>query len=159
MTKHQVWYIPPERHTRAVFRPEVIAALRERYDLRETEGERRITAEEVADRAPEYDAIVTGWGSPSFPDDALRRAERLRIVLIDRAATIGPELGPGPRPEIEAALEAANVELRLCTCKRRLIGRNVESSLIERLERDRVSADKPLRSLKLGSRERERGPT
>jgi NADH:quinone reductase (non-electrogenic) len=42
-----------------------------------------------------------------------RAAERLRIVLIDRAATIGPELGPGPRPEIEAALEAANVELRL----------------------------------------------
>jgi NADH dehydrogenase len=40
-------------------------------------------------------------------------AERLRIVLIDRAATVGPELGPGPRPEIEAALEAANVELRL----------------------------------------------
>jgi len=25
-------------------------------------------------------------------------AERLRIVLIDRAQTIGPELGPGPRP-------------------------------------------------------------
>jgi NADH dehydrogenase len=40
-------------------------------------------------------------------------AERLRIVLIDRAATVGPELGPGPRPEIEAALEAAGVELRL----------------------------------------------
>ena len=40
-------------------------------------------------------------------------AERLRIVLIDRAATIGPELGPGPRPEIEAALDAAGVELRL----------------------------------------------
>jgi NADH dehydrogenase len=40
-------------------------------------------------------------------------AERLRIVLIDRAQTIGPELGPGPRPEIEAALAAAQVELRL----------------------------------------------
>jgi NADH:ubiquinone reductase (H+-translocating) len=40
-------------------------------------------------------------------------AERLRIVLIDRAATIGPELGAGPRPEIEAALAAAGVELRL----------------------------------------------
>jgi NADH:quinone reductase (non-electrogenic) len=40
-------------------------------------------------------------------------AERLRIVLIDRAGTIGPELGPGPRPEIEAALAAAGVELRL----------------------------------------------
>jgi NADH dehydrogenase len=40
-------------------------------------------------------------------------AERLRVVLIDRAETIGPELGPGPRPEIEAALAAAGVELRL----------------------------------------------
>jgi NADH:quinone reductase (non-electrogenic) len=40
-------------------------------------------------------------------------AERLRIVLIDRAATVGPELGRGPRPEIEAALTAAGVELRL----------------------------------------------
>jgi NADH dehydrogenase len=40
-------------------------------------------------------------------------AQRLRIVLIDRAETIGPELGPGPRPEIEAALAAADVELRL----------------------------------------------
>jgi NADH:ubiquinone reductase (H+-translocating) len=40
-------------------------------------------------------------------------AERLRIVLIDRAETIGPELGPGPRPEIEAALTAAGVALRL----------------------------------------------
>jgi NADH dehydrogenase len=40
-------------------------------------------------------------------------AERLRIVLIDRAESIGPELGPGPRPEIEAALAAAGVELRL----------------------------------------------
>ncbi|HWE73773.1 MAG TPA: FAD-dependent oxidoreductase [Stellaceae bacterium] len=40
-------------------------------------------------------------------------AERARIVLIDRAAVIGPELGPGPRPAIEAALAAARVELRL----------------------------------------------
>jgi NADH:ubiquinone reductase (H+-translocating) len=40
-------------------------------------------------------------------------AERLRIVLIDRADTIGPELGPTPRPAIEAALAADRVELRL----------------------------------------------
>lgn len=40
-------------------------------------------------------------------------AERLRIVLVDRAETVGPELGPGPRPAIEAALDAAGVELRL----------------------------------------------
>jgi len=53
-------------------------------------------------------------------------AERLRIVLIDRAATVGPELGPGPRPEIEAALEAANVELRLGATVRALAADRVE---------------------------------
>jgi NADH dehydrogenase len=47
-------------------------------------------------------------------------AERARIVLVDRAATVGPELGPGPRPEIEAALEAADVELRLGAAVRAL---------------------------------------
>lgn len=40
-------------------------------------------------------------------------AERLRIVLIDRADSVGPELGPGPRSEIERALKSARVELRL----------------------------------------------
>jgi NADH:ubiquinone reductase (H+-translocating) len=39
-------------------------------------------------------------------------ADRLRIVLIDRGETVGRELGPGPRPQIEAALAAAGVELR-----------------------------------------------
>jgi NADH:ubiquinone reductase (H+-translocating) len=47
-------------------------------------------------------------------------AERLRIILIDRAPAIGPELGPGPRPVIEAALAAAGVELRLGAAVRAL---------------------------------------
>jgi NADH dehydrogenase len=40
-------------------------------------------------------------------------ADRLRIVLIDRADTVGPELGPRPLPVIEAALASARVELHL----------------------------------------------
>jgi NADH dehydrogenase len=40
-------------------------------------------------------------------------AERLRIVLADRADVVGPELGAGPRPAIEAALAEARVELWL----------------------------------------------
>lgn len=36
-----------------------------------------------------------------------------RIVLVDRSPVVGPELGPGPRPAIEAALAAARVELLL----------------------------------------------
>jgi len=40
-------------------------------------------------------------------------AERMRVVLIDRGETVGKQLGPGPRAEIEAAMTAAGVELRL----------------------------------------------
>lgn len=40
-------------------------------------------------------------------------AERARIVLLDRADVVGPELGPGPRPVIEDALAEARVELKL----------------------------------------------
>jgi len=55
-------------------------------------------------------------------------AERLRIVLIDRAETAGHELGSGPRAEIEAALAAAGVELRL-------------GATVRALAADRVSFD------------------
>lgn len=37
----------------------------------------------------------------------------VRVVLVERADAVGPELGPGPRPEILAALEHAGVEVRL----------------------------------------------
>jgi NADH dehydrogenase len=36
-----------------------------------------------------------------------------RVVLVDRAPVVGPELGEGPRPHLEAALGAARVETRL----------------------------------------------
>lgn len=39
--------------------------------------------------------------------------ERVRVVLVERADTVGPELGPGPRPQILEALATLGVELRL----------------------------------------------
>jgi NADH dehydrogenase len=53
-------------------------------------------------------------------------AERARIMLIDRADVVGPELGPGPRPVIEAALSEARVEVQL-------------GAQISELARDRVT--------------------
>jgi NADH:quinone reductase (non-electrogenic) len=44
---------------------------------------------------------------------AFAHAESARILLFDRADVVGPELGAGPRPVIEAALGAARIELRL----------------------------------------------
>jgi NADH dehydrogenase len=38
---------------------------------------------------------------------------RARIILIERADVVGPDLGAGPRPVIEAALTTAGVETRL----------------------------------------------
>ncbi|WFB88457.1 MULTISPECIES: FAD-dependent oxidoreductase [Streptomyces] len=39
--------------------------------------------------------------------------DEIRVVLVDRADVLGPELGAGPRPYIEAAVDALDVELRL----------------------------------------------
>ncbi|MFE9256714.1 NAD(P)/FAD-dependent oxidoreductase [Streptomyces sp. NPDC006879] len=43
-------------------------------------------------------------------------AEEVRVVLVERADVLGPGLGPGPRPVIEAALGELRVETRLDTC-------------------------------------------
>jgi NADH dehydrogenase len=39
-------------------------------------------------------------------------AQIARILLLERANTVGPDLGPGPRPQIEQALADARIELR-----------------------------------------------
>ncbi|MEV0107140.1 FAD-dependent oxidoreductase [Nocardia sp. NPDC050799] len=39
--------------------------------------------------------------------------EQVRVVLVERADTVGPELGPGPRPQIREALATLGVEQRL----------------------------------------------
>ena len=36
----------------------------------------------------------------------------VRVLLVERAAVVGPELGPGPRPVIEAALNKLGIERR-----------------------------------------------
>jgi NADH dehydrogenase len=38
---------------------------------------------------------------------------KVRVVLVERAATVGPELGAGPRPHILRALDELGIELRL----------------------------------------------
>ncbi|GAA0403423.1 pyridine nucleotide-disulfide oxidoreductase [Acrocarpospora corrugata] len=42
-------------------------------------------------------------------------AHEVRVVLVERAATLGPELGPGPRPVITAALDELGIEIHLNT--------------------------------------------
>ena len=56
------------------------------------------------------------------------RAKLARIVLVDTAATVSADLGPGPRPHILAALETAGVEVRLNTTVARVEGDDVTLS-------------------------------
>ncbi|WP_242902966.1 NAD(P)/FAD-dependent oxidoreductase [Actinomadura terrae] len=48
--------------------------------------------------------------APGVAGDA---ADEVRVVLVERADVIGPDLGPGPRPVITSALEELGVEVRL----------------------------------------------
>lgn len=40
-------------------------------------------------------------------------SDEVRVVLVERADVVGPDLGPGPRPAIEQALAELEVEVRL----------------------------------------------
>lgn len=70
-----------------------------------------------------YTAVVAGAGFTGVEIAAelvhrLREAgggADVRVVLVERDTVIGPELGPGPRPAIGAALDKLGVEVRLGT--------------------------------------------
>lgn len=61
-------------------------------------------------------------------------ADRARIVLIERQDALGPDLGSNPRPHVQAALDAARVEIRLGTTLREITGEGVVLADGERLE-------------------------
>ena len=55
-----------------------------------------------------------------------RQAQEAQIVLLDRSPVVGRELGPNPRPVIEAALKAAHIEL--------VLGANIKAMGHDRIE-------------------------
>ncbi|WP_431938675.1 NAD(P)/FAD-dependent oxidoreductase [Nocardia grenadensis] len=76
---------------------------------------------EMPSGAGRFTAVVVGAGFTGLEIatelvDRLRAVagnEQVRVVLVERADTVGPELGPGPRPQIHQALAALGVEQRL----------------------------------------------
>jgi NADH dehydrogenase len=70
-----------------------------------------------------FTAVVVGGGftglevATELPSRlrAVAGEHLVRVVMLDRADVVGRALGDGPRPEIEAALEAEGVEVRLDT--------------------------------------------
>ncbi|RBQ21030.1 dehydrogenase [Spongiactinospora rosea] len=61
-------------------------------------------------------AVVVGAGFTGLEvatELVTRLGEGARIVLVERADAVGPDLGPGPRPAILEALEQLGIEVRL----------------------------------------------
>lgn len=58
-----------------------------------------------------FTGIETAAEMPQRLRDILGQDASIRVVVVERAADIGPELGPGPRPVIIEALSTLGVEL------------------------------------------------
>lgn len=66
------------------------------------------------------------------------RAQGARIVLLERAEAVGPELGDNPRPVIEAALADAGVDIRLGVSIESIDGAGINLADGERVDADCV---------------------
>ncbi|MFC9996056.1 NAD(P)/FAD-dependent oxidoreductase [Nocardia sp. NPDC127526] len=62
----------------------------------------------------DFSIVVVGAGFVGL-EVATELADRARVLLVDRSPCVGDQLGPGPRAEIEAALDALGIERRLAT--------------------------------------------
>ncbi|MGP3966682.1 NAD(P)/FAD-dependent oxidoreductase [Streptomyces sp. 6N223] len=82
------------------------------FDIDTLDGARRL-ADHLRDRE-DYSAVVVGAGFVGL-EAATALAARGRVLLVDRSEVIGAPLGPGPREEIESALDKLGVERRLAT--------------------------------------------
>jgi NADH dehydrogenase len=82
------------------------------FDIDTLDEARRLT-DHLRDREG-YTAVVVGAGFVGL-EAATALAGRGRVLLVDRSAVVGPQLGPGPRPQIEAALDELGIERRLGT--------------------------------------------
>lgn len=65
-------------------------------------------------RRPGYTVVVVGAGFVGL-ELATELAAHGRVVLVERADVVGPELGEGPRPVIESALHQLGIDTRLGT--------------------------------------------
>jgi NADH dehydrogenase len=92
--------------------PEGLPGAERLFDIDTLAGARRLT-EQLRDRE-DFSAVVVGAGFVGL-EAATALAARGRVLLVDRSPVVGHQLGPGPRAEIEAALDELGIERRLGT--------------------------------------------
>ncbi|MEO3887257.1 FAD-dependent oxidoreductase [Nonomuraea sp. B5E05] len=93
-------------------RPQGLPGAERLFDIDTLEGARRLTGH-LRGRE-DYSAVVVGAGFTGL-EAATALAAGGRVLLVDRSEVVADQLGPGPREEIEAALDQLGVERRLGT--------------------------------------------
>lgn len=76
----RVLYIPPRSHTERVFRPETFQRLCQRFHVTLNETGRNWKTEEVAERLPGHEVLITGWGSPPLSAECFERNPELGLI-------------------------------------------------------------------------------
>ena len=92
--------------------PQGLTGAQRLFDIDTLDGARRLT-DHLRDRE-DYSAVVVGAGFVGL-EAATALAARGRVLLVDRSEVVGAQLGPGPREEIESALDELGVDRRLGT--------------------------------------------
>lgn len=78
--KKTVLCIPTLDHMEYVFSEVTLERLKDAFDVTFNDLDRDCTSEEVASRIGGFDALITGWGSPSLKASVFESADRLRII-------------------------------------------------------------------------------
>jgi len=92
--------------------PEGLPGAERLFDIDTLDGARRLY-KHLRGRK-DFSALVVGAGFVGL-EVATALADRGRVVLVDRAQVVGEQLGPGPRNEIESALDVLGIACRLGT--------------------------------------------
>ena len=95
-----------------LIQPDGLPGAERLFDIDTLDGARRLT-DHLRDRET-YSAVVVGAGFVGL-EAATALAARGRVLLVDRSAVVAAQLGPGPRTEIQAALDVLGIPCRLRT--------------------------------------------
>ena len=83
-----------------LYSPQADAALRAFGDVTFHDRETNLTPDEMAERVPGFDAVLSSWGTPRFTEEVLEAADRLKIV----AHTAGSIKNMLPPPVFERGI-------------------------------------------------------
>ena len=81
MTKPRIWYLPSPSHTEKIFADGRYQDFTDHFDVVANKLDDAITIAELEEHIIHFDGLVTGWGVLPLSETALKRAERLKIVV------------------------------------------------------------------------------